>query len=248
MNQQSTEPFAGGGTRLPPGPTARQAAGDLLLFIAAGLALYAIESSVRRAGPLPLPGIFDGVFTLVGLFLVATWLLRNRRQSWADLGLRKPEAWWRIPAWAVAILAANLAAQNTLVPALSSWLQLDPPDFSRYAAIQQNLPLYVLVLVGAMITGGFMEELIFRGLMVDRLSRLAGGGMRGDLFGALFNGLPFGLIHFEWGPGGMLLTTAMGSVLGLMYLACGKNLWPLVAAHAFLDAVLITMLYLGAVT
>jgi membrane protease YdiL (CAAX protease family) len=45
--------------------------------------------------------------------------------------------------------------------------------------------------------------------------------------------------------GGILLTTVMGSVLGLMYLATGRNLWPLVVAHATLDAMLMIMLYSG---
>ena len=71
------------------------------------------------------------------------------------------------------------------------------------------------------------------------------GGRRGAILGALLNGLPFGIIHFEWGPGGILLTMVMGSVLGLMYLATGRNLWPLIVAHATMDAVLMTMLYHG---
>lgn len=40
----------------------------------------------------------------------------------------------------------------------------------------------------------------------------------------------------------MLLTMVMGSVLGLMYLMAKRNLWPLIPAHATLDALLMTML------
>lgn len=62
---------------------------------------------------------------------------------------------------------------------------------------------------------------------------------------AFLNGLPFGLIHFEWGLGGILLTIIMGSVLGLMFLAAKRNLWPMIVAHATLDALLMTLLYFG---
>jgi len=128
---------------------------------------------------------------------------------------------------------------------MALWLQLTPPDFSRYDIVYQNLPMLLLVMSGAMITGGFMEEYIYRGFMIDRLSRLFGGGRRGLVLAAILNGLPFGIIHFEWGIGGILLTTVMGSVLGLMYLAAKRNLWPLIVAHASLDALLMIMLYYG---
>jgi membrane protease YdiL (CAAX protease family) len=65
------------------------------------------------------------------------------------------------------------------------------------------------------------------------------------VFGALLCGVPFGLVHFTWGIGGILVTTVMGSVMGLLYLATGRNLWPLVAGHATLDALLMTQAYLG---
>ncbi|MFQ5510678.1 MAG: CPBP family intramembrane glutamic endopeptidase [Candidatus Krumholzibacteriia bacterium] len=67
--------------------------------------------------------------------------------------------------------------------------------------------------------------------------------MRGLLLAALLNGVPFGLIHFEWGFGGMLVTTVMGSILGLMYRVTRRNLWPLIAAHAALDAIMLLQVY-----
>lgn len=206
---------------------------------------YGIEEWLRSAGLFPFPAAVDGAFALILSFAVVVMLMKWRGQGWAAFGLRKPERWWSIPAWAVVILLVNVIAQNTIVPALSSWLQLDPPDFSRYDIVYQNLPMWLLVMSGAMITGGFMEEFIYRGMMIDRLSRLFGGGRRGLILAALLNGLPFGIIHFEWGVGGILLTTVMGSVLGLMYLATRRNLWPLIAAHATLDALLMTLLYFG---
>jgi membrane protease YdiL (CAAX protease family) len=95
-----------------------------------------------------------------------------------------------------------------------------------------------------MLTGGFIEEFIYRGMMIDRLARIV-RGRRAYLVAALLNGVPFGLIHFEWGIGGILVTTVMGSVLGLLYLATKRNLWPLIVAHATLDAILMIQVYLG---
>lgn len=227
------------------GPTRSEAGADILVYIGAAIGFYAVEESLRRTGLFPLPPVFDGVFTLTASFLVVVFLMKWRGQSWRDLGLRRPSRWWTIPAWALVILFVNIIAQNTLVPALAAWLELNPPDFSRYDLVYQNLPMLLMVMSGAMITGGFIEEFIYRGLMIDRLSRLFGGGRRGLVLAAILNGLPFGIIHIEWGLAGILLTTVMGSVLGLMYLATGRNLWPLILAHATLDALLLTLLYFG---
>ena len=98
-----------------------------------------------------------------------------------------------------------------------------------------------------MVTGGFIEEFIYRGLMVDRLARIFGGGKRGLVWAGLSCGVPFGLIRFQWGVGGMIGTAVMGSAPGLMYLATRRNLWPLIAGHATLDAILMAQVYYGVI-
>jgi hypothetical protein len=55
----------------------------------------------------------------------------------------------------------------------------------------------------------------------------------------------FGLIHSFQGPIGMIRTGAIGLVFGLCYLAVGRNLWPLVIAHALIDTLDFVTHYLG---
>ena len=225
--------------------TRAQAAADILIVVAGAVIVYGIEEWLRARGLFPFPAAFDGAMTLVGGFVVAAAVLKWRDHDWGRVGLRKPPNWWFVPVWAIVVLVVYAMFQNTLVPYLASILQLAPPDFSRYDIVYQNLPMLLLFAGGAMLTGGFIEEFLYRGLMIDRLSIIFGGGRVGLLAAALLNGLPFGLIHFEWGLGGILMTTVMGSVLGLMFLATRRNLWPLIVAHATLDALLFTLLYLG---
>ena len=225
--------------------TRAQAATDILLVVAAALVAYTIEETLRGFDLFPFPPAFDGALTLIVAFVAAAFVLRWRGHKWSHIGLRKPPNWWFIPVWAAVVLVVYAMFQNTLVPYLAGVLQLDPPDFSRYDVVYQNLPMLLLIAAGAMLTGGFIEEFLYRGLMIDRLSIIFGGGRIGLVAAALLNGLPFGLIHFEWGIGGILMTTVMGSVLGLMFLITRRNLWPLIVAHATLDAVLMTLLYFG---
>jgi len=234
-------------TLLRPGPTRRASALDLAVFVTCSLAFFGIEELLRHAGRFPYPGLFDGGPTLVASFLVMVSLVRWRGQRGADLGLRRPARWWTVPVWALAVVVANVAAQLTVVPVIASATGAPEPDLSRYDLIRGNLPMFLVATAGTMLTGGFIEEVLYRGLMVDRLARILGGDRRALVLGALLCGVPFGLVHFAWGIGGILVTTVMGSVMGLLYLATRRNLWPLVAGHALLDALLMVQVYLGAI-
>lgn len=238
-------PAAQHGWTLCPRPTPIEAGVDLLVYLATAFGFWAGEEALRASDLYPLPGLFAGGMTLILSFFVVVGLMRWRGQSWSDLGLQKPRRWWNIPLWGLGVLAVSVAAQMTIVPLLARLLDAPPPDLSKYDIIRHNLPMFLLAAGGAMITGGFIEELIYRGLMIDRLGRLFGGGKRGLHLAALCCGLPFGLIHFQWGVGGILVTAVMGSVLGFMYLATRRNLWPLIAAHATLDIILMLQVYLG---
>jgi len=228
---------------LGPGPSRVGSLLDIGIYLAAALAVFGLEEALRAADRFPFPEAFEGGITLIVSFFVVVGLMRWRGQSWADFGLKRPRRWWSIPAWGFLVLVVNVVAQLTIVPLLAALLKLPPPDLSRYDIIYQNLPMLLIALPGTMITGGFIEEFIYRGLMVDRLGRIFGGTKRSLWIAALLSGVPFGLIHFEWGIGGIFLTAVMGSALGVMYMFTGRNLWPLIAAHATLDAIMVLQVY-----
>ena len=233
--------------QLSPRPGRKGAWVDIVIYLAAALGFYGIEEALRAADMFPFPGLFDGGMSQVASFFVVVALMKWRGQSWRDFGLKRPRRWWTIPLWGFIILVVTVVAQLTVVPLLAKLLNAPEPDFSRYDILYQNLPLLLIAAPGAMITGGFIEEYIYRGLMIDRLARILGGGRRGIVLAAILSGVPFGLIHFEWGVGGILTTAVMGTVLGLMYLATRRNLWPLIAAHATLDLLLMLQVYFGAI-
>ncbi len=227
------------------GPDRRGSLIDIAIYLGAGLGFFLIEELLREYNLFPYPGLFDGALSLILSFFVVAGIMKWRGQSWGDFGLRRPERKRTIPLWGFVVLLVNIVAQLTIVPLLAMLFNLPAPDFSRYDVLTGNLGLFITVVIGAMITGGFIEEFIYRGLMVDRLARIFGGGKRGFILAAGASGIPFGLIHFEWGIGGMFTTAVMGGVLGYMYLATKRNLWPLIAAHATLDLILLWQMYLG---
>lgn len=148
-----------------------------------------------------------------------------------------------IPAFGLLVLVVQIIARLFITPALAKALGGQTLDLSFYDYLYQDLGMTVLTMVGAMFTGGFIEEVLYRGFMIHRLTAVFGGGRWALYAAALLNALPFGLIHYEWGFGGIILTTVMGAVMGLMYLVTKRNLWPLIMAHAIMDAILISTLY-----
>ena len=61
----------------------------------------------------------------------------------------------------------------------------------------------------------------------------------------MISSVVFGLIHYTWGPAGMVQTGFMGLALGVCYLALGRRLWPLILAHAYLDTLLLVPIALA---
>ncbi len=218
---------------------------DLLVYVATALGFWEIEEWLRAVDKFPMEGLFDGGMSLILSLLVVVVLTHRRGQSPAHLGLKRPSRWWTIPLWGFIALLVNVVVQGFVIPPLGALLNVPPPDFSRYGVLEGNLALFVPTVMGAMFTGGFIEEVIYRGFIIDRLGRIFGGGRRALLVAALTCGVPFGLVHFQWGIGGMFVTAVMGAILGLMFLATRRNLWPLIAAHAVLDLILLLQVYLG---
>ena len=87
------------------------------------------------------------------------------------------------------------------------------------------------------------EEILYRGFLIDRLSVLLGrGGMR-SVSVVLVQAIIFGSIHFQWGLGGVVMTTIMGIVWGSAFLLCGRNLWIVIIAHSGAHLLLVVQLY-----
>jgi uncharacterized protein len=95
------------------------------------------------------------------------------------------------------------------------------------------------------LTGNFVEELLFRGYLLVALARWLGTAR------ALWVlAVPFGLFHFQGldGPtlGMMMLTTGAGHFIFAYAWLATRSLWAAVAAHAFGNTLLHTVVGAGA--
>ena len=209
-----------------------------------------VNSGVVLAGMVLVlaAGLLDVFLPPLGIpsALLCLWLfLWLTGQKWSSLGLRRPRSWGKTFALGSALaLALQLFAFLVLLP-LIQWAGIEPPDTSRFEAIQGNWSLLLLFLVVAWTTAGFGEEVIWRGFFMSRLAWLMGDGKGAWWLSLFFISIAFGLLHVYQGATGVVLTGFAGLVYGVVYLTTGRNLWLLVFAHAMTDTISFLAIFFG---
>jgi len=119
-------------------------------------------------------------------------------------------------------------------------------DMSTYNYLQGNLPMLLGALFAVFIVSSFGEEIIYRGFLITRISEIGSNSKFWVNIAVLISSIIFGLVHFEWGLMGIGQTGFMGLALGISYLVFRRNLWSLILAHAYMDAILLIQMYFGA--
>lgn len=108
-------------------------------------------------------------------------------------------------------------------------------DTANFGFIKMDIWILILTLIGVYIASSFGEEVIYRGFLMNRLSEL---GLNKHMTVVISAGI-FGIIHYGWGPMGIVQTGLMGIALGYSYIILKKRLWVLILAHMYLDTLLL---------
>lgn len=200
-----------------------------------------LHALLRALGAPVAIGATATIFTLA----TCTWLLRRRGERWRDLGMDRPIPWRRTILWTIGLFAAEMLLP-TLARPLADSLGFAPQRLDAFADLKGNIGLYLLLLIpvgwGA---AGFGEELIFRGFIFGRLAKALGGSRLAQGCALLLQASLFALGHSYLGPRGVLNAGLLGLLSGGAYIATGRMLWPLIFAHAAVDTLGLTALYLG---
>jgi membrane protease YdiL (CAAX protease family) len=159
-----------------------------------------------------------------------TALLRaNRFVILAGLGIAV--AWSAVDVWLVLPLVKRFTGQSV--------------DVSEFAAMPGNLPMLLTWVALSWTLAAFGEEMVYRGYMLNRLADLLGRSRAGWAVSLIVMGLLFGWGHSYLGTVGWVLNIVDGIVLGVLYLATGRNLWLSVIEHGLGNTVSLVLLYLG---
>lgn len=200
------------------------AAVDCAIVMAFLTGFFAIVFSMteRYAGPI----------TALCAVVLTTALLRRRSMRWGDVGLcRPPRLRWllvQVPVVTVTWLAVSVGTTTLIKQFLS-----EPETSARYGDLAGNLPATLWWIAIAWVIGGFAEEMIFRGFLLNRLEAMLPRGKGRTVTAVLLQAVIFGAVHiYNRGLFGLLAIGAAGAILGVFYIVFRRNLWPVILAHA----------------
>ena len=210
---------------------------DIVVLVAVTFLLDAVLGAFIPA-PINLEKGF--VFDAIGKMLlvgVAWGLIRLRGETLADIGLKRPASWMR-----TFMIGIGFAAIVFIAIYLSEKAGFRR-DLSKFKDVQGNLELTLFGVFYAFIGAGFYEEFMFRGFLMQGVAMLFGASRGAWIVACLLQGALFGVAHAYQNPLGIAITGTLGVLMGLLVLASGRNLWPVIIGHGLFDASRFVLFY-----
>ena len=217
----------------------------LFLFVYAFISLiipYAGDNPILKQSVVWIANIMMLIYVWIGLKL--------RRESWEEFGLTFKSISWRsgIKVFLLSLLVFVLAVAGFIIGSIIMANIVGIPegaDMTGYDYLKDNIGMLLLTLAGVYIVSSFGEEVIYRGFLITRISQIGADSKKAIIVAVILSSIIFGLIHYDWGPMGIVQTGFMGLVLGICYIKLQRRLWILIFAHAYMDTILMVQLYLA---
>jgi membrane protease YdiL (CAAX protease family) len=217
--------------------------------------LYVLLAISNRLGGddfLPIGGgliLAGGPLVNLGLVLIILTFLvvsKIRGSTWSDFGLARPKSWGRTILMGLGVTVGIIVSFPLLMALVQLVVPIPQQDVSRFAFLRGDLPNLILNVLAMWFTAGFLEELLWRGYLMNRLVDLQGNKTKLAWVIALVgSAIIFGLGHTYQGLGGVVKVTAAGLLFGAAFLTVRRNLWPVIIAHALLDTISFVQHYFG---
>ena len=181
----------------------------------------------------------------IPLLLLGSLSLWLRQSGWREIGMGRPASWRRTILLGVGIAVVGSILDWTVIIPLLRRLPGEPLDLSEFASLPGNLSQLLLWVGLSWTLAAFGEEMVWRGYILNRLADLLGRSRAGWALSLFAMGLLFGVGHIYLGPAGLILNIVDGIVLGVLYLASGRNLWLPVIEHGVGNTLSFILLFLG---
>ena len=201
-----------------------------IAFIALWILIVVIR--FRRSTAVLIGGLFVvGMYTCVGLL--------THRVSTQALGLGMPIPWLSTLGF-TAVWLALMFAYSPVADRIATWLIAKPPTLGAFRALQESSSKLLIGIVVAWVLGGFLEELVFRGIVLRSIEALASGWLaRPSAAGVAVCAAAAGagLIHLYQGPRAVIIVTQLSVLFGVLFVLSGYNLWTVMLCHGLYDTI-----------
>ena len=184
---------------------------------------------------LVLAGNLLGPFRALTVLVWAQW----SHTPWRELGFVRPANPVRtVTAGVVLGVALKFLLKAVVMPLLGA-----PPINSTYSYVTGNPAALAGMLFVVIVGGGFGEELMFRGYMFERLTKLLGAGTAARVAIVVLTSAVFASLHYpDQHLAGAEQTIFTGLTFGTIYAVTG-GIWLVMIAHAAYDVAALAMIY-----
>lgn len=166
---------------------------------------------------------------LVLCLVVITLLMKYRNISWKNLGFKKPESLMRALVFTVLCVISIGVIFNFVIQPL---FPHGANDINSGQPISLGEMLFQLFFIG-ILSAAIGEEMLFRGFLLNNLNEIFGKNIIGTAAAIIIQAFIFGVLHA--GVQGMVSAGTIGLILGVFYVASGRNLIVVMVAHAVPD-------------
>jgi len=155
------------------------------------------------------------------------------------LGLDAPVSWLSTIGLAVAWLALLLAYSPLADRIATRWVT-KPPHLAAFRALQQSRARLLLGIVVAWILGGFLEELVFRGIVLQVIEAALSTRLVDAIATSIAvcaAALGAGVMHLYQGLRAAIIITQLSVLFGVLFVVTGYNLWTMILCHGLYDTI-----------
>ena len=133
-----------------------------------------------------------------------------------------------------------MLSYSPLADRLATRLVAKPPTLGAFRALQQSRVKLLLGIVVAWILGGFLEEVIFRGIILQWIRELMAAWVAMPLATAVAvtaAALGAGVLHLYQGLRAAIIITQLSVLFGVLFVISDYNLWAVILCHGLYDTI-----------
>jgi membrane protease YdiL (CAAX protease family) len=186
----------------------------------------------RRSTPVLIGG-------LVAVALYAMTEIIRGGASIGELGLLPDVSLPKTIALVVVWLALMLV-YSPIADRIATRMVAAPPTLGAFRALQESRVKLVAGIVVAWILGGFLEELVFRGIVLKAVEAEAFRWIAGPVAAMVaicVAAAGAGVMHLYQGPRAALIITQLSILFGALFVISGYNLWAVMLCHGLYDTI-----------
>ncbi|GBE24533.1 CAAX amino terminal protease self- immunity [bacterium BMS3Bbin02] len=203
------------------------------------LAIVVISALLALSGWRGVPGL-----GIIGSVAVITWVAWYGGSSLAGLGFVAPSNLALTVTLGVVIGTAIQVLSVMVIEPLSDRITRSSHDHRIVEAVRDSWLSLVQWLLVVWLFVAPVEEVIFRGFLLKQIAALASGAV-GPVIAVASSSAIFGLSHLYQGKSGALSAALIGSMLGVLFVWAGYNLWLPIIAHGVIDTVGLLLIATG---